>query len=70
MANPLWVDMLLLLCFFLVLLAAFLYGRWCASGFKATMRFEPKDLRGLSSRTKATLLKHKGKILKPLGGKG
>jgi len=35
MANPIWVDILLLLCFFLVLIVAFLYGWWCASGFTA-----------------------------------
>ena len=34
MANPVWVDMLLLLWFFLVLLLGFLWGWWCASGFK------------------------------------
>ena len=40
MANPIWVDMLLLLCFLLTLLVAFLWGWWCASGFKVNRRSE------------------------------
>jgi len=35
MANPMWVDILLLLWVFFVLLLGYLYGYWCASGFKA-----------------------------------
>lgn len=36
--NPIWVDVLLLLWFFLILVAGFLYGWWCASGFGLNRR--------------------------------
>lgn len=34
------------------------------------LEFDPKELKALSPRTKAILLKHKDRILEPLGGKG
>jgi len=34
MANPLWVDIVLLVWFFLILALGFLWGWWCASGFE------------------------------------